>query len=243
MSWSGNNEQRGCDVRLTSPASYERGIGPYLLPVGSPLAAPPRMSSLRRFAVAGCLLLAAPALHAQQLPTADQARRAHASHPDLGAQIRREISSSGLTPDQIRARLRASGYPEDLLDRYLGTSRSPRDTLGGPPPSEDVLDAVAALGLADSTGTLAQRDSLRRVLRARRLRESLRDTTRFDRDTESDSLADAAADALAERGDVLAVDSLGRLTPARRAPLRRLTPRVVVDTGMSIFGLNVFAAA
>src|SRR5205085_5692365 len=110
------------------------------------------------------------------------------SRPDLGAQIRREISSSGLTPDQIRARLRASGYSDDLLDRYLGTARSPRDTLGGPPPSDDVLDAVAALGLADSVDTLAQRDSLRRVLRARRLRE-LRDTARFDRDTEPDSLA------------------------------------------------------
>ena len=59
------------------------------------------MSSLRRFAAAACLLLAAPALRAQQLPTPDQARRLLETRPDLAGQIRREIGSSGLTQAEL----------------------------------------------------------------------------------------------------------------------------------------------
>src|SRR4051794_33955797 len=99
------------------------------------------MSSFRRFAVAVGLLVAAPALRAQQLPTPDQARRALESRPDIVAQLRREIATSGLTPDQIRARLRASGYPEDLLDTYLRGASS-RDSTTAGLPGDDVLDAV-----------------------------------------------------------------------------------------------------
>ncbi|AHG88395.1 polysaccharide export protein [Gemmatirosa kalamazoonensis] len=183
------------------------------------------MSSFRRLAAAAVLLAAAPALRAQQLPTPDQARRVLESRPDLAAQLRQEISGSGLTPDQIRARLRASGYPEDLLDTYLRAPRSARDSVAGGLPSDDVLDAVAALGLADSTDTLAGRDSLRSALRRRRLARDPRDANRLD------SLVDAR--------DSLADDTLPRLTPARRRP----GARTVVDSGMAIFGLNVFAGA
>jgi protein involved in polysaccharide export with SLBB domain len=203
------------------------------------------MPSLRRFAAAACLLLAAPALRAQQLPTPDQARRLLETRPDLAGQIRREITSSGLTPDQIRARLRASGYPEDLLDTYLRSPGSARDSLAGGLPSDDVLDAVGALGLSDTTDARTQRDSLRGLLRRRRLRDP-RDTARLGRDTREardvplDSLADAP-DSLADP-DPLVADSLDRLT-TRRRPLVRRVRADAADTGMTIFGLNVFAGA
>ena len=72
--------------------------------------------------------------------------------------------SSGLTPDQIRARLRAAGYPDELLDAYLSTRPQRgggRDTLVTTLPSEDVLDAVAALGIVDSVDTSELRNMLR----------------------------------------------------------------------------------
>lgn len=149
------------------------------------------------------------------------------TRPDLVAQLRREIGNSGLTPDQIRARLRAAGYPEDLLDSYLST-RTPRgrDSLNVALPTEDVLDAVAALGIVDSVDTSELRTMLRR-----------RPTTRVDslfRD--SLSLDDTMA--------VARVDSLGRLVAApRRRPQNVPRPPAIrgLDTGQVIFGLNVFA--
>ena len=55
-----------------------------------------------------------------QRPTPAQAQELLRTRPDLVAQLRQRLASSGLTPDQVRSRLRAEGYPEDLLDAYLG---------------------------------------------------------------------------------------------------------------------------
>ena len=193
--------------------------------------------SLFRWIAVVTLVASASTLGAQQVPPPDQARRLLETRPDLVAQLRREIASSGLTPDQIRARLRAAGYPDDLLDAYISTrpQRGGRDSLATTLPSEDVLDAVAALGIVDSVDT----SELRNVLRQRNVATASRLNGPGLRDSlVSDSLA---TDSL---GDALVVDSLGRLVPrVRRAPSTRTLRAVAPDTGLSIFGLNVFAGA
>src|SRR6266481_6210293 len=132
------------------------------------------MLQLRHVAV-GCLLLfLAPQLKAQQLPTSDQAQRLLQTRPDLVAQLRAQILNSGMTPDQIHARLRAAGYPEDILDPYIGVSRAGRDSATAVLPSEDVIDAVSALGLADSVSTTNLRDMVRRRNGQRAPGDSLR---------------------------------------------------------------------
>jgi protein involved in polysaccharide export with SLBB domain len=164
---------------------------------------------------------------AQQLPPPDQARRLMETRPDLVAQLRREIGNSGLTPDQIRARLRAAGYPEDLLDSYLNTRPSRgRDSVNVALPTEDVLDAIAALGIVDSVDT----SELRNMVRRRPSRADslpLRDSLLVD-----DSLT------------VTRVDSLGRLVAtSRRRPQSLIRPPAArgLDTGQVIFGLNIFS--
>jgi protein involved in polysaccharide export with SLBB domain len=171
----------------------------------------------------------------QQQPTPDEARRLLETRPDLIAQLRREIASSGLTPDQIRARLRAAGYPQDLLDDYLANRgpRSARDSLAAALPTETVLDAVAALGIVDSVDT----SELRGILRRRSSLPAGADSMGRRALVPPDSLA--LADSLGLRP---AVDSLGRLVVAPRPAVRAGRP-VGLDTGQTIFGLNVFAAS
>src|SRR5689334_5671192 len=155
----------------------------------------------RRIAIAVAIAVGAvsASASAQQLPPPDQARRLMETRPDLVAQLRREIGNSGLTPDQIRARLRAAGYPEDLLDSYLNTRPSRgRDSVNVALPTEDVLDAIAALGIVDSVDT----SELRNMVRRRPSRADslpLRDSLLVD-----DSLT------------VTRVDSLGRLVATSR---------------------------
>src|SRR5205085_6194702 len=99
------------------------------------------------------------------------------------------------------------GYPESLLDAYLRTPRTARDSATAPLPSDDVLDAIGALGMGDSTDTSA----LRETMRARRLR----DTTRVDRRALDDSID---------------TDSLGDIDSLPRRP----RPRAVrADSGMA----------
>lgn len=164
---------------------------------------------------------------AQQLPPPDQARRLMETRPDLVAQLRREIGSSGLTPDQIRARLRAAGYPEDLLDSYLNTRTTRgRDSLNVALPTEDVLDAIAALGIVDSVDTSELRNLVRR------------------RPARADSLLPRDSLSLDDSLTVTRVDSLGRLVAsARRRPQSVLRPPAIrgLDTGQVIFGLNIFS--
>lgn len=199
----------------------------------------PTMASLRRLAILAVFAAFAPSARAQQLPTPDQARRLLDTRPDLVAQLRREIAASELTADQIRARLRAAGYPEDLLDAFVGPKAAGRDTVRGLP-SEEVLDAVAALGITDTVDT----SELRQILRARRATATARDTLRTGRSvrTRADSLAPAdSVDSLGVRDSDM-LDSLGRPFDARRANALRRRRITAADSGFTIFGLSVFDA-
>ncbi len=139
----------------------------------------------------------------------------------LGDQLRQRIQQSGLTNDQIRARLRAAGYSDNLIDAYLSPSSPGQAT---PPPTDEMLRAAAALGLADfATGS---------------------DTTRISRDsiqlTRSDSFLLDTLDLVIGRDSIpTRRDSLGMLrvdTARVRALAERLRqPRV--------FGLDVFRHA
>lgn len=97
---------------------------------------------MRRFLLAGCLLAAAQPVAAQN-PTPDQVKSLLVARPDLAQRVRDWIGNSGLNASQVRSRLVAAGYPETLFDAYFG------QVEGAPaPPSERVLQAVRALGLA-----------------------------------------------------------------------------------------------
>ena len=88
---------------------------------------------------------AEPTLPGGVKPTPEQAQVLLQTRPDLVAQLRQRLTTSGLTPDQVRARLRADGYPENLLDPYLsGESGKIAE------PTDDVFKAVEALGVADA---------------------------------------------------------------------------------------------
>ncbi|MES2178525.1 MAG: SLBB domain-containing protein [Gemmatimonadota bacterium] len=174
------------------------------------------------------LVLAAPIVGAQTpLPSPDQARRILETRPDLVAQVRRELASSGLTPDQIRARLRNAGYPENLLDAYVRPLRTGGDSTAATTASVEVLDAIAALGIADSGDTA----ELRQLLKGRRPLAS--DAAVAGRDSALDLTLSDSAETI--------VDSLGR--PIRGARVLSATRRPVVDSGFTIFGANVFDGA
>src|SRR4051794_14418674 len=81
-------------------------------------------------AVAGSLALCPSPVRAQQKPTADQAKLLLQTRPDLAAQLRQRVMTSGMTADQVRARLRAEGYPPDLLDAYLPGATTIDSTAG-----------------------------------------------------------------------------------------------------------------
>ena len=119
---------------------------------------------------ATCTALLAHVAPAQGAPTPAQAQAILQARPELAAQLRQRILSSGLTPEQVRARLRAEGYPETMLDAYL-----PGSTTEAAPVGEDLFAAVRRLGLADENelrllrsmaDPRARRDSLRRDERA-----------------------------------------------------------------------------
>ncbi len=200
---------------------------------------PPLMQSLwTRALVRSCVValgiaLAASAAHAQQtLPTPDQARRLVETRPDLVAQLRREISASGLTPDQIRARLRAAGYAEDLLDSFLGARRTGRDSLATSPPTSEMLDAVAALGITDSVDT----SELRGMLRGRRALQGRDDDARRHAEP---------LDTLGIRDTLATTDSLETeyIRGSLERPARPRRDRPGSDSGFTIFGRSVFDGA
>ena len=137
---------------------------------------------VRRLAVAVALCALSSVAMAQR-PTPAQAQLLLQTRPDLVAQLRQKIVTSGMSADQIRARLRAEGYPETLLDPYL-----PGATASGAPvaSASDVFAAVTSLGMADSAEIAMLRagdpskdlpDSPRRSAQddlARRIADSLR---------------------------------------------------------------------
>jgi polysaccharide export outer membrane protein len=97
------------------------------------------------------LVIAALVVHAlapaskAQAPTPQQTQAVLQARPELVAQLRQRIITSGMTADQVRARLRAEGYPENLLDPYLPGTTTAAVTVG-----EDVLTAMVRLGIADA---------------------------------------------------------------------------------------------
>jgi protein involved in polysaccharide export with SLBB domain len=76
--------------------------------------------------------------------TPQQAQALLQARPDLAAQVRQRVGSSGLTPAQIQARLREQGYDPSLLDPYMGGAAGEAAA-----PGNDVLAAMRALGIAD----------------------------------------------------------------------------------------------
>jgi protein involved in polysaccharide export with SLBB domain len=111
--------------------------------------------------------------------TPEQAQQLLRQRPDAARLLQQRLRESGLTPNEIRARLRAAGYPSSLLDAYLTG-----DTLPGPLPSSQAVDAIARLGLA----RFSRQDSL--LLRGDSLALRLyRDSVRLDSILLADSLA------------------------------------------------------
>ena len=66
------------------------------------------------------------ALPAQSLPSSlpspQQAAVMLRARPELAAQLRQRLQTSGLSPAQVRTRLTAAGYPESLLDQVMGAA-------------------------------------------------------------------------------------------------------------------------
>ena len=156
-------------------------------------------------AVAAAIHAAPHRAYAQQLPSG---AASSAQNPEMPAQLRQLIQTSGLTPDQLRARLEAMGYPPGLLDAYLSGGGGASDSLM----SGEVLDAISQLGLLDTAavdslqGTFAI-DTL--ILNRRRMPRP--DTSLLVQDTLM-LLDDSVAQALAERQRAAAALGL-RLAP------------------------------
>ncbi len=112
----------------------------------------------------------------QALPSPAQAEVLLKTRPDLVAQLRKRLGSSGLSSEQIRSRLRAAGYPEDMLDPYLAGA----DTTRSVSPGTDIVDAVRILGLVsgkEADSLVALTDSAMHVADSLRA-DSLSDTTK-----------------------------------------------------------------
>jgi polysaccharide export outer membrane protein len=86
------------------------------------------------------------------LPTPAQAQAA-LDNPEIVAQLRSRLLSSGLTADQIRARLRTAGYPETMLDAYLPGSSAP--PVSGS--AQAAMDALSKLGIVEAAAQATQR--------------------------------------------------------------------------------------
>jgi hypothetical protein len=197
-----------------------------------------RHLNARLLLVAAVVFAAPPALAAQARPTPEQAEVLLQTRPDLVAQLRQRIATSGLTPDQVRARLRAEGYPENLLDSYI----SGGDTMGAPEdaPNAQTLDAVRALGIADSADVLftARPESTIDCSTVPPLprsgSDSLAGPGQATRGPQATALQELCRlrDSLSLEG-VANVDELGR---TRRLP----DGPFPADSGFRLFGLDVF---
>lgn len=208
------------------------------------------MLSAKARVLCAAMLLLAPAVAAAQQPptgqqppagqrplTAEEAEQLGELNPQLLAQLRQRIMTSGLTPDQVRARLRAEGYPESLLDAYLG-GRTEGDAAIAP--TADVFAAVTALGLADSTDIALMQcgidpDSI--AVEALGLR-GLSDTLALPLSRTDTSAATRSRLEMAKR----------QALPLCRARMDSLTlgqlrRRIDIDSGFVIFGLDAFRRA
>ncbi|HVB32045.1 MAG TPA: SLBB domain-containing protein [Gemmatimonadaceae bacterium] len=156
------------------------------------------------------------AARAQQIPTPAQAQQALAD-PAVVAQLRQQLLNSGLSADQVRSRLTAMGYPASMLDAVLPGGGADSTFALTP----DVYAAVKQLGVMDTTAL----DSLRLVGQRRQQTRARSDS----------ALLDSIARAL--RTDTAAAGSLRALLAARAAD------SAVVDSGFTLFGLNMFSRA
>ncbi len=97
--------------------------------------------------------------------------------PELAAQLRQRLQTSGLSPTQVRARLKAAGYPESLLDQVMGANTGTETSKVG---ADSLIGALRTLGVVDSTDAAV----LRRMSIARSTagREGARDGTSRDGD-------------------------------------------------------------
>ncbi|HEY5492325.1 MAG TPA: SLBB domain-containing protein [Gemmatimonadaceae bacterium] len=102
------------------------------------------MRILQSTALLLALAVAATTPALAQSITPQQAQALLQQRPDLAAQVRQRVGSSGLTQAQIRDRLREQGYDPSLLDPYMGGAAA-GDAAA---PGNDVLSAMRALGIA-----------------------------------------------------------------------------------------------
>ena len=181
-------------------------------------------SPLVRWAtLAVAVVFAAPAVSAQQRPSPQEAEALLRANPDLAAQVRERLQTSGLTPDQVRARLRAEGYPENLLDAYLGPGAA--------------ADTSAASPMAISAAL--------RVLNVRADSDTVGQPAHTNRPWEGAPRNTIKCDTVVT--PVPALDSLPIDARVGRASSRTLkctaqdgTPVAPPDSGRTIFGLDLF---
>jgi polysaccharide biosynthesis/export protein len=192
----------------------------------------------KAFLLAACMLpVSLASARAQQRPTAEQAQALLQSRPDLVAQLRQRLQTSGLTPDQVRARLRAEGYPENLLDPYMSGATGPTNE-----PTEDVFSAVVSLGIADSLEVVDMR------------REDLRRRTRQPRPTDRfDTTGATLSERRPMRRPTPKVDTLTSMDPRldtrlradsiRRRAVALDTASLYVEDSLKVFGIDIFQSS
>jgi len=151
-----------------------------------------------------------------QVPSSAAAQQLMRADPATIARLQQLLRGSGLTPEQIRQRLRAQGYSDSVLDAYLpGSTVDPTTVL----PTDDVFNAVRALGVADS----AQVDSLRSTTKRRRLTKAQSDSI-FNVDTLQPALKNDTTKS-----------AIRQLLLRSRAQQKAQT-----DSGYQVFGLDLF---
>ena len=81
------------------------------------------------------------------MPTPREAESLLRDRPEMVAQLRQRLQTSGMSPLQVRARLRAAGYPDSLLDQVMGASTS--DPVARVH-TDSLIGALRSLGVMDS---------------------------------------------------------------------------------------------
>jgi protein involved in polysaccharide export with SLBB domain len=157
---------------------------------------------------------AAPAVHAQQIPSMQQAQQA-LTDPAVVAQLRQRLMQSGLSSQQIKERLTAMGFPANMLDQVLGPGGAGDSTFALTP---DVFSAVKQLGVLDTLGV----DSLQTIGMRRQRARARADS----------ALLDSLSQML--KKDAASAASLRALMAARAAD------SAVVDSGFTVFGAKIF---
>jgi len=188
--------------------------------------------SAHRAAVWVAIACTATTVAAQQRPTPQEAEALLRSRPDLAAQVRDRLRDSGLTPEQVRARLRAEGYPEHLLDSYLQPGGSVGADSAASPVVQAALRALVVDPDADSL-PWSSRDSRLEPVSSRIARNAVTcDTVPAAATTPpaADSTLLDLRPPAAARARVSCSSSDGR-------------PVAPPDSGLTIFGLDLFARA